>query len=110
MVKSPLSDTFWSGTKNLNKQFSFILAIFLTKKSSLHLDSIDKWLLMLNTPSNISAIYSLYIINNNEDLLKSSVSDGRPYSDCTVSYYIFRHFCPGDFSEMTGRIYLKFSG
>ena len=40
-------------------------------------------------------------------LLRSSVSDGRPYSDCTVYYYYyyyyyyFSHFCPGDFSEMS---------
>ena len=43
--------------------------------------------------------------------LRSSVINGRPYSDCTVYYYFyFSHFCPDDFSEMTRQISLKFTG
>ena len=50
--------------------------------------------------------------------LRSSVSDGRPSTDCTVSsfyyyyyyYYYFFSFCPTVFSEMVQWIVLKLSG
>ena len=43
-------------------------------------------------------------------LLRSSVSDGRPSCNRTVSSYYFFSFCPTVFSEMVQWIVLKLSG
>ena len=76
---------------------SVCTGLILTKLGT-KLDSSSKGLFFLPKRNNILKF-----------LLRSSVSDGRPYSDCTVYYYFSPVFCQGDFSEMTGWIYLKFS-
>ena len=49
-------------------------------------------------------------------LLRSSVSNGRPYCYCIVSFSLFflffcsYRFCAEDFSKSVGTIFMKFSG